>query len=450
MSDGERDGLPVPRRYGSVAAIWLAMAMAVLDTAIANIALPTIASDLGASPQGAIWVVNAYQIAIVMTLLPIAALGEIFGYRRVYGIGLLVFIAASLGCTMATSLTALAIARFLQGFGAAAIMALNGALVRFTYPRAMLGRGIGYNVLVVAIASAAGPSVAAAILALGSWRWLFAVNVPLGLLSFALGQRYLPDVPGTRGRFGYISSALNAAMFAAAFLAASDASHGRYGVRTGAELLLAILFAVLLVRRVRGQANPLIPIDLLRVKVLRLSYVTSVCSFAAQMLALVALPFYLQKSFGFGHVAIGLLITPWPLGAAVAAPIAGRLVERVPAGLLGGIGLAAMAAGLAALAFLPVGAGVPGLIAAMTLCGAGFGLFQAPNNRVLLGTAPPARSGAAAGMLAISRLVGQTAGAVIVALMFRLAGPAGRAVFGIGAGLAALAAVVSLRRLSAD
>jgi DHA2 family multidrug resistance protein-like MFS transporter len=446
----EGDGLPAPRRYWAVTAIWLAMAMAVLDSAIANVALPTIAHDLGASPEKSIWVVNAYQIAIVMLLLPVAALGEILGYRRVYGVGLGLFVVASLGCTLAGTLTQLAVARFIQGFGAATVMAINGALVRFTYPKAHLGRGIGYNALVVAISSAAGPSVAAAILAFGSWRWLFAVNVPLGLLSIAIGQRCLPGVAGTRGRFGIISSLLNAAMFAMTFLAALDASHGRFGGRLAGEAAAALLIGVLLYLRVRHQKAPLIPLDLLRVPILRLSYATSICSFAAQMIGLVALPFYLQGRFGFDHVRTGLLITPWPLAVAVAAPLSGRLVEKVSAGLLGAIGLAVMAAGFCGLALVPPSAGVAWLEVGLVACGAGFGLFQAPNNRIMLGTAPPGRSGAAAGMLATARLVGQTSGAVMVALLFRLSGSTTTRTFVLGAVLAAVAALISLRRLSAD
>ena len=450
MHDLEADGLPTPRRYWAAAAIWLAMAMSVLDSSIANVALPTIAHDVGASPESSIWVVNAYQIAITMLLLPIAALGEILGYRRVYGAGLAIFVVASLACTLAQGLTTLALARFVQGFGAAAVMSINGALVRFTYPKATLGRGIGYNALVVAIASAAGPSVAAAILAFGSWRWLFAVNVPLGLLSLLIGQRCLPSVAGTGGRFGIVSSLLNAAMFAAAFLAASDAAHGKFDARTAAELAAAVLMGVLLVRRVRHQTSPLIPLDLLRIPILRLSYMTSICSFAAAMIGLVALPFYLQAMFGFSHVETGLLITPWPLAVAIAAPLAGRMVEHVSAGLLGGIGLAIMAAGFCAIALLSPSASIGWLLCAMTACGAGFGLFQAPNNRIMLSTAPSARSGAAAGMLATARLVGQTTGAVLVACLFRIAGPATRMTFVAGAILAAVAAAVSLRRLSAS
>jgi len=447
-TEGAGDGLPVPHRYWAVAAIWLAMAMSVLDSAIANVALPTIARDVGASPAASIWVVNAYQIAIAMLLLPLASVGEIVGYRRVYAAGLVLFVLASIGCTFATSLTGLALFRFVQGFGAAAIMAMNGALVRFTYPRAKLGAGVGYNAMVVAISSAAGPSVAAAILAVASWRWLFAVNVPIGLASLAIGLLHLPVTPRSDERFDLRSAVLTVIGFAALFLVASDAAHGALSLRTLGTLALGIAVMVAVVRIARGLATPLMPVDLLGIPILRLSYLTSSCAFAAQMLGLIALPFYLQSRFGYDHVETGLLITALPLGVAMAAPVAGRLVARYSAGLLGGVGLALLAAAYALLAMLGSGAATWALVLAIGACGIGFGLFQTPNNRTMLGGAPLRRSGAAAGMLATARLVGQTAGALITALLFRLYGVTSVAPFVLAALLGIIAATFSIRRRS--
>ncbi len=432
-----------------MAAIWLAMVMAVLDSAIANVALPTIARDLGASAADAIWVVNAYQIAIVMLLLTVASLGEILGYRRVYAAGLVLFVAASVVCTLAGSLTGLALARFAQGFGAAAIMGINGALVRFAWPRAQLGRGIGANALVVAIASAAGPSVAAAVLALGSWRWLFAINVPFGLASLAIGWAALPTPPVADRRFDWRSALLAAIAFAALFAVAETLAHGGVSLATGVALLVAAGAGWPLIRIARRESDPLIPLDLIGVPLLRLSYAASVASFAAMMIGLVALPFYLQARWGFDHVEAGLAITALPLGVAVAAPIAGRLVERVAAGLLGAVGLALLACGYGVVAVLTPGAGTAALVAAIASCGMGFGLFQTPNNRTMMGAAPARRSGAAAGMLATSRLVGQTLGAVGVAAVFRMGDTRSVIPFLIAAVLAVVAAVLSARRLGA-
>ncbi|HXO01306.1 MAG TPA: MFS transporter, partial [Stellaceae bacterium] len=206
------DGLPMPQRLWAMVTIGLAITMSVLDSSIANVALPTIAGDMSASPATAIWIVNAYQLTITMTLLPLAALGDIYEYRRVYRVGLAVFTAASLACALSHSILALTAARVLQGLGAAGILSVNTALVRFVYPRAQLGRAIGINAVTVSIAAAIGPTVAAIVLSLGSWEWLFAINVPIGLLAL-LGVGSLPATPRGKHRFDIVGALLSAATF---------------------------------------------------------------------------------------------------------------------------------------------------------------------------------------------------------------------------------------------
>jgi len=430
----------------SAIAIWLALLLTVLDQTIANVALPTIARDIGTTPEQSIWVVNAYQVGIIMTLLPLASLGEILGFKRLYLAGMVVFVIASLSCTIAGDLTALAVSRFVQGLGAAAIMAVNGALVRATYPRAILGRGIGANVLVLAVGSAAGPSVAAAVMAAASWRWLFAINLPIGLLAIAIGIRALPVTGRAAHGFDGLTALMTALAFAALFLGVSGMVHAGFAALAIAELALGGVIFAWLYRRNSTLPAPLLPVDLLRIRTLRLSYLTSACSFAAQMISFVALPFFLLSRLPISHEAVGLLLTPWPLGAAVCAPISGRLVERVSAGVLGFIGLLATGAGLLLLSLLPHGGSYSLVIVATALCGAGFGFFQAPNNRTMLDAAPMARSGAGAGMLAVARLTGQTSGALAVALLFRLVSVASPAPLLLGAGLAGFASLTSLSR----
>jgi MFS transporter, DHA2 family, multidrug resistance protein len=441
------DGLPVPQRYGAILTIALGITMSVLDSAIANVALPTIAKEMQASPASSIWVVNAYQLAITILMLPLASLGEIVGYRRVYRVGLVVFTLASLGCALATSLPALTAARVVQGIGAAGVLSVNGALVRFIYPRRMLGRGIGLNAVVVAMSAALGPTVAAAILAVASWPWLFAINVPVGAVALALA-RTLPRTPRAKRRFDIVSAVLNAAFFGLLITAVDGAGHGERTLGVAAEALAALVAGIALVLRQLPQTSPLLPVDLLRIPIFALSIATSVCSFMAQMLAYVALPFYLQDALGRSQVETGLLMTPWPLATGVAAPLAGRLADRYPAGALGGIGLAGFAAGLLLLAMLPAHPGNVDIGWRMALCGFGFGLFQAPNNRAILGSAPRERSGGASGMLGTARLLGQTAGAALMALMFTLFDErATKAALLTGAAIAIVAGGVSCTRL---
>ena len=218
--------MPQPQRNWAILTIALGLVMAVIDGAIANVALPTIAGSCNASPAFSIWIVNGYQLAITISLLPLASLGEIIGYRRVYLAGLVLFTLASLFCALSHTLLLLTVARIVQGFGAAGILSVNAALVRYTYPRAQLGRGIGINALVVAISAAVGPTVAAAILAVGTWPYLFAINVPLGIVTLALGWRMLPHTRPAVHRFDWQSAGLSAVTFGLGIAAIDSVGHG--------------------------------------------------------------------------------------------------------------------------------------------------------------------------------------------------------------------------------
>jgi len=441
------DGLPTPRRYWSVLAIWLAIAMAVLDGSIANVALPTIARELGASAATSIWIINAYQLAITALLLPLAALGDRIGYRRVYLPGLAIFILGSIACALAHTLALLIAARIFQGIGAAAIMSMNAAMVRATYPQATLGKGMGYNALVLSVAAAAGPTIAALILSVASWSWLFLINVPFGLASMFIGVRALPHSTGHGGRPNYLSGVLSAIALSTLVFGIETLSRGE--PRTGLLLLpVALLPGVLLVRPQWTRPAPLLPLDLLRIPIFSLSIATSITTFAAQMLALVVLPFLLQGVLDRSVMETGLLMTAWPLAVGVTAPLAGRLADRYPAGLLGGIGLVAFALGLLSLSLLGTAPGNADILWRMALCGAGFGFFQSPNSRAIVTAAPRSRSGATGGMLATARLLGQTGGAVAVAAGFHWMGvTSGPTLLRAAAMAAVVAAVISVSRL---
>jgi DHA2 family multidrug resistance protein-like MFS transporter len=442
------DGLPAPRRYWAIAAIILAITMSVLDSTIVNVALPSMARDFQVTPAASIWVINSYQIAILIALLPLASLGESVGYRRVSQCGLAVFTLASLACALAPTLLTLSIARVLQGLGAAGIMSVNSALVRFTYPHRMLGRAIGINAFAVAVAATIGPTIASAILAITNWRWLFAINVPIGMVTIAIALYSLPQTERSARRLDYVGVALLAATFGLLISGLQSLAHDAATLLGLAQIVGGCAFAAVLVRHEIDRAAPLLPFDLLRIRLFSLSVATSVCSFMAQMVALVSLPFEIQR-VGHSAAETGLLMTPWPVGVALAAPIAGRLADRYPAGILGSVGLATMAAGLTSLAFFPHGGTVVDLIWRMALCGLGFGFFQSPNNRTLLSSAPRARTGAAGGMLATARLLGQTLGAAGVAILFRaFPGKGSNLALGVAAGISLTAAVISVTRLT--
>ncbi|MET3466448.1 MFS transporter [Variovorax atrisoli] len=442
----DADGLPMPRRIAAAAAILSAGALVVLDGAIANVALPTISGQLNATAADAVWIITAYQLAVVMFLLPASAIGARLGYHRVFAGGIALFTAASVLCALSPSLPWLVAARCLQGLGAAAVMPLGLALLRFTYPRRLLARAIGWNALSIAGATAAGPSIGAFILSTANWPWLFAVNLPIGILVL-LACTKLPRPASTSDRIDLWSIALNAVMFATFVLGSdrlpSSLTHG------GALLGVAVVSMVLLVRRETSRKAPLVPLDLLRVHSFRISIIASVCCFTGQMASYVALPFYLQHELGQSTAATGLLMTPWPLAVMLAAPLSARLAQRVPTAWLCAAGSAFLATGLALCALWPIH-GNPALPIALftSLAGFGFGLFQTPNNQNMLLSAPKERSGAAGGAQGTARLTGLTLGSLAMSLLFGLL-PSHTAVH-LGLALAASTAfagsVVSLLR----
>ena len=295
----------MPRRYWSAAAIWLALTMAVLDGTIMNVAVPIIGRELGASPATSVWVINAYQLTITILLLPFAALGDRIGYRRIYIPALVLFTLGSLGSAMSRSLVALIGARIFQGVGAAGIMSMNAALVRLTWPANRLGRGMGYNAMILSASAAAGPTLAAIILSVARWPWLFLINLPLGVAAVAIGMRCLPSARGESEGFDWFSAVLSALMMGLVVYGADEYA------RTEAPVILAVIAAgiaagALLVWREWSEPAPLIPLDLLKIPIFSMSIATSIVSFAAQMLAYVTLPFLFESVLGRSVLETGL------------------------------------------------------------------------------------------------------------------------------------------------
>ena len=444
------DGLPKVQRFYAFLAIAIAVTMAVLDGAIVNVALPTIGRELAISPAQAIWIVNAFQLAVTISILPLASLGDSIGYKKIYWGGLAVFTAASLACASSHSLLALSCARVMQGIGAAGIMSVNIALVRYIFPKAQLGIGMGYASLIVAASSAAGPTLASVILSFAHWQWLFLINVPLGLIALVVAARTLPTTPASGHPFNFVSAILNALTFACLIAGLNSFSDVNAHAHGFALVIAGILFGVVYVQRERHMAMPMLPFDLLRMPVFALSMLTSISCFAAQSMAYLALPFYLEHTLGRSEVSTGFLMTPWPLMTAIVAPIAGRLSDRYVPQWLCSVGLIILSMGLVSIATITSEPSSVDLAWRLALCGLGFGLFQSPNNRIIISSAPKERSGAASGLQAMGRLLGQSIGAAFVAIIFGVvSGNHTVLIAWCAAGLTLLAAGVSgLRRSS--
>ena len=413
-------------------AVAIAVAMSVLVTSIANIALPTIAHDMRVTPAQSIWVVNAYQLAVTVTLLPFASMGDIYGHGGSISGASRSITAASLVCALAPSLPVLVVGRVLQGFGGAGIMSVNGALVRFIFPRAMLGRGIGFNALVVAGSSAAGPigrggDHVGAVLALA----VRAAGARRASLRLVAGARFLPQTPRAGHPFDPLSAVLNAVTFGLFITALDGVGRGQSGSSglsgTRGSIVVGWFFVQSPIYAGRADAaGGSVPPPGVRAVGRR----PRSAPHGAQLIAFVALPFYFQYVSGLSPIQIGVLITPWPPRLVVMAPIAGRLADRYSAGLLGGFGLAVMTLGLLLVLFLP--ARPAQIDVAWRIGGVRHRL------RVLPVTQQPAddrqratrAAGAGSGMLSTSRLLGQTTGSALVALVFGIGAATGSGIAG--------------------
>ena len=446
MAPRMTDGLPYPRRYAAIAAISAGTALTVLDGSIVTVALPTIARDLQVDSSASVAVVTVYQVMLAMLLLPFAALGNRFGLKRMFRWGLLVFTIATILCFFANSLPFLLVVRAGQAIGAAAVLAVSSALIRSVYPAQQLGRGLGINSVVVASAAALAPTLGGLVLAVADWPWVFAIGVPLALASL-LSARALPDGLRSTDPFDVLGAVLCAASIGLIIGGAETAVHGDSPVVSVAIVLLGVSVGWFFVRRERGETNPILPLDLLASPVLALSAIGAYAAFAASMTVLLTIPFRLQHSFGFTTAQVGVAIAPWPFVNMVVAPLSGWLSDRVPAGILGGIGMAVAITALLLIAAMPVDAGYFSIAWRMALCGAGFGLFLPPNARLIVGSAPRERAAAAGGLVSTVRLVGQTSGATLVAALLAMGVGAGPVPALVAAGLAVIAGVCSVARL---
>ena len=440
----DTDGLPKPRRYWAIAAISFGTALLVLDGAIANVALPTIARDLGVSNAVVTNVVTIYQLVLVMVLLPFASLGDRMGHRRLYQIGQGVFLVASALCLLATSLPVLLALRALQALGAGMALSVSAAMLRQIYPARQLGSGMGINSVIVASSGALAPTLGGFIVGSAPWQWVFAAAVPFAVVSLLLG-RSLPE-PVRQDRPPEWLSGVWSAVTMLLLIGGLQLATHENGM-LGAPLAAAgVLSALLLVRRERRRTAPVVPVDLLARPVIGFSALAAIACFIAAGALMISLPFRLEEAMGYEPEQVGLLLLPFPLTMLVISPLAGWMSDRVAPTKLGVTGMSIAIAGLLLLALMPDNPGEFAIAWRLSLAALGFGLFFAPNSRLLIGQAPRDRAAAAGGLLSTSRLLGQTMAAVVVGILLAGGMGLGPTPLFVACALAVVAALCSLAR----
>lgn len=414
--------------------------MSTLDSSIVNISLPDIATYFYTPLSGAIeWVVIVYLVVIAATLLTIGRLTDMTGRKPAWAAGLAIFTIGSALCGAAPSLGFLIAARAFQAIGGALLFAVSAAMLTGAFPPTERGRVLGLNSLVVALGVSAGPGLGGVITQSLTWRWIFYVNVPLGIIGFLATLRWLRDsAPRAPGRFDPAGAAALTVGLGALTL---GFSFGQEWGWTSAPLILtltvgvAALIALVLIER--AVSSPIIPFSILRDRVFASANISLILSFLALFAVSFMMPFYLEQLRGFSLLESGLLLTPLPLTLAVVAPFSGRLADRIGTRWLAAIGLAIACAGLALLSQLDASSSRFEIVWRLVVTGFGQALFQAPNNSALMGSAPRERQGVASGFLATGRVVGQSMSVALAGAIFASLGGAAA-----GARLVALRALV--------
>jgi EmrB/QacA subfamily drug resistance transporter len=413
-----------PSVRGALAGLSLSMLLSSLGTSIANVGLPTLAQAFNASFQEVQWIVLAYLLAITTLIVSVGRLGDTTGRRRLLLAGIFLFTVASVLCGFAPTLWLLIAARAVQGLGAAVMMALTLAFVGETVPKAKTGSAMGLLGTMSAIGTALGPSLGGILIAGLSWRALFFVNVPLGILTFLLAHRYLPvDSPGPKtDRAGFDPlGTLLLALTLAAYALAMTIGRGRFGSLNLALLLAAACGAGLFGLAEARAASPLIRLAMFRDPVLSASLAMSALVSTVVMATLVVGPFYLSRALGLDAARVGLVLSVGPLVAALTGVPAGRIADRWGAQRVTLIGLLGMAAGSFLLSLLPATFGLSGYIAPLVVVTAGYGLFQTANNTAVMTEIRPDQRGVISGMLNLSRNLGLITGASVMGAVFALA-----------------------------
>jgi EmrB/QacA subfamily drug resistance transporter len=414
--------------------------MATLDGSIVNIALPAIQTDFRIDLTTVEWVVVAYLLVVGSLLLPFGRLGEVLTFKRVYLAGFAIFTLASVCCGAAPNAAGLVAFRAVQGIGAAMLMAMGPAIVAHTFHDRERGRALGLNGLSVAIGLSLGPALGGILTQVATWRAIFLINAPIGLLAILWAARVLPaETRGKDESFDIKGAALSGVALFALLLALSDGQE--WGWTSPAIIGLFIAFIVLggafLVAE-RSSIQPMIDLALFRIRPFSAGLASVVVAFAGLFTATFLLPFLLEQGRGFSPIEAGLLLTPVPITMALVAPLSGAASDRFGPRILASAGMAIMALGLLSLTQLPVDFALPDLVWRLVLLGVGQGMFMSPNSSAVLGSVPRPRIGTASGTLAQMRVNGQALGIALSGAIVATRLPVHLAELGGGAPTAAV------------
>ncbi|MCP5098402.1 MAG: DHA2 family efflux MFS transporter permease subunit [Chloroflexi bacterium] len=404
------------RKWLVLVTVGMGVFLATIDSSVVNVALPTLVRDLDTDFATVQWVVLAYLLTTSTLLLSMGRLGDMVGKKPIYLAGFAVFTVGSLLCGLAPTAAWLIGFRVLQAIGAAMTQALGFAIVTEAFPPAERGKALGISGTLVSVGIVLGPTVGGLLIDALSWRWIFYVNLPIGIVGLLMVVRFVPRIrPLGHQRFDFAGALLLFLALLSLLLALTLGQDwgfldGHVLVLLGASILFAALF-IIIERRV---TDPMIDLDLFQNRLFNISLLTGLIAFVAVAGVFILLPFYLENMLGFDTRQVGLLIAAVPILLGVMAPIAGVLSDRVGTRPIATVGLIILLIGYVAMSQFDLETTIPIYILSVLPFGAGMGIFQSPNNSAIMGAVPHEKLGITSSLLAITRNLGQTTGIALL------------------------------------
>jgi EmrB/QacA subfamily drug resistance transporter len=429
-----------------MAAAAMSVFLATIDGSIVNVALPTLVRAFGTEFAVVQWVVLAYLLTVTTLMLSVGRLGDMVGKKPLYVAGLVIFTAGSVLCGLSPSVYWLVGFRVVQGIGAAMTMALGAAIVTESFPPSERGRALGIIGSMVSIGIVAGPVLGGLLIGALSWRWIFFVNLPVGVVGTWMALRYVPAFKPPGGqRFDLAGAAILFAGLMALLLALTLGQQSGFTepgiVALFATSLLCLALFVVIERRVRF---PMIDLGLFHSRLFSINLVTAFMIFVSMAGTIILMPFYLENVLGYDTQSVGFLLAVVPIAVGITAPLSGALSDRLGTRPITVLGLAILLLGFAAVSTLSLETTALGYVLRFLPIGIGIGVFQSPNNSAVMGAVPRERLGIASGLLAITRTLGQSVGIAALGALWasRVFGRAGQVLPG-GATTAPAAAQVA-------
>lgn len=407
-------------KWKAMLTVWIGIFMATLDGSIVNVALPTLTEFFKTDLNTIEWVVMAYLLTITSLLLSLGRLSDMFGRKTIFAGGLAIFTLGSALCAFSATEGQLIFFRIIQGIGAAMLMATGVAIITHAFPPKERGKAMGLIGTVVAIGSMAGPVMGGFLIENVGWPSIFYINIPVGIIGTAMAIKVLAKEETTNGQTFDLLGALTLFISLISLLMALSMGQ-ELGWGSGYIILLfgsSIIFLILFIIIENKARHPVMELRHFRNRPFAAANISAMISFIAMFTVILLMPFFLEKELGYSPQKVGIVFLAVPLVMSVISPVSGWLSDRTNSYILSSIGIGFATISIMSLGYLSSDSSFTDVALRLSLLGLGMGLFQAPNNSIIMGSLPKEQLGIAAGTLGTMRNMGMVIGVAVSGAVF--------------------------------